>query len=69
MNLAVTVYVLTLAVFIPLSGWFADRYGMRMIFVLALATITVGSALCGLADSFRCCSPPAPSCAIMRVCA
>jgi EmrB/QacA subfamily drug resistance transporter len=52
MNLAVTAYVLTLAVFIPLSGWFADRYGMRKIFVLALGTFTVGSALCGLADSF-----------------
>src|SRR5580704_5217597 len=52
MNLAVTVYVLTLAVFIPLSGWFADRYGMRKIFVFALGTFTVGSALCGLADSF-----------------
>lgn len=52
MNLAVTAYVLTLAVFIPLSGWFADRYGNRKIFVLALAMFTVGSALCGLANSF-----------------
>ncbi|HEX4023448.1 MAG TPA: DHA2 family efflux MFS transporter permease subunit [Steroidobacteraceae bacterium] len=52
MNLAVTSYVLTLAVFIPLSGWFADRFGARRIFVLALAIFTVGSALCGLADSF-----------------
>jgi len=52
MNLAVTAYVLTLAVFIPLSGWFADRFGARRIFVLALAIFTLGSALCGLADSF-----------------
>ncbi len=52
MNLAVAAYVLTLAVFIPLSGWFADRFGARRIFVLALAIFTVGSALCGLADSF-----------------
>ena len=32
MNLAVTTYVLTLAVFIPVSGWFADRFGARRIF-------------------------------------
>jgi len=52
MNLAVTAYVLSLAVFIPLSGWFADRYGARRIFILALAIFTVASALCGLADTF-----------------
>ena len=52
MNLAVTTYVLTLAVFIPVSGWFADRFGARRIFTLALFTFTLGSCLCGLADSF-----------------
>ncbi len=52
MNLAVTAYVLTLAVFIPVSGWFADRFGARRIFVLALALFTLGSALCGAADNF-----------------
>ncbi len=52
LNLAVTAYVLTLAVFIPLSGWFADRFGTRRIFVVALAIFTVGSALCGIAESF-----------------
>ncbi len=52
MNLAVTTYVLTLAVFIPVSGWFADRFGARRIFVLALSIFTIGSCLCGLADSF-----------------
>jgi EmrB/QacA subfamily drug resistance transporter len=52
MNLAVTAYVLALAVFIPLSGWFADRFGARRIFILALAIFTVGSALCGLATTF-----------------
>ncbi|WP_158915691.1 DHA2 family efflux MFS transporter permease subunit [Caulobacter sp. S45] len=49
MNLAVTTYVLTLAVFIPVSGWFADRFGARRIFALALLTFTLGSVLCGLA--------------------
>ncbi len=52
MNLAVTAYVLTLAVFIPVSGWFADRFGARRIFALALLIFTIGSALCGLSDSF-----------------
>jgi EmrB/QacA subfamily drug resistance transporter len=52
MNLAVTTYVLTLAVFIPVSGWFADRFGARRIFTLALLIFTIGSALCGIADNF-----------------
>jgi EmrB/QacA subfamily drug resistance transporter len=53
MNLAVTTYVLTLAMFIPVSGWFADRFGARRIFVLALLIFTLGSMLCGLAQSFE----------------
>lgn len=52
MNLAVTTYVLALAVFIPVSGWFADRFGARRVFTLALLVFTIGSALCGIAESF-----------------
>jgi EmrB/QacA subfamily drug resistance transporter len=52
MNLAVTAYVLALAMFIPLSGWLADRFGSRRIFALSLLVFTLGSALCGLATSF-----------------
>ena len=52
MNLAVTAYVLALAVFIPISGWFADRFGARRIFLAALVTFTAASALCGMAQSF-----------------
>ncbi len=52
MSLAVSAYVLALAVFIPLSGWFADRFGARRVFAVALAVFTVGSALCGIAESF-----------------
>ncbi|CDX38116.1 membrane hypothetical protein [Mesorhizobium sp. SOD10] len=51
LNLAITTYILTLAVFIPVSGWFADRFGARKIFALALFTFTLGSVLCGVADS------------------
>ncbi len=53
MSLAVAAYVLAVAVFIPVSGWFADRFGARRIFVSALAVFTLGSALCGLAQSFE----------------
>jgi EmrB/QacA subfamily drug resistance transporter len=52
MSLAVAAYVLSVAVFIPVSGWFADRFGARRVFVLALAIFTLGSALCGLAQDF-----------------
>ena len=51
LNLAITTYILTLAVFIPVSGWFADRFGARKIFALALFTFTLGSVLCGVADN------------------
>ncbi|WP_297911936.1 MDR family MFS transporter [Thiomonas sp.] len=53
MNLAISSYVLTLAVFIPLSGWFADRFGSRRLFMSALALFTLGSVLCGAAQDFR----------------
>jgi EmrB/QacA subfamily drug resistance transporter len=52
MNVAVTAYVLTVAVFIPVSGWFADRFGARLVFVAALAIFTLGSGLCGIAQNF-----------------
>jgi EmrB/QacA subfamily drug resistance transporter len=44
-------YVLSLAVFIPASGWFGDRFGTKRIFLLALFTFTVASAACGQAHS------------------
>jgi len=52
LNVAVTAYVLTVAAFIPVSGWFADRFGTRRVFVLALIVFTIGSMLCGMAGSF-----------------
>jgi EmrB/QacA subfamily drug resistance transporter len=51
LNLAITSYVLSLAIFIPISGWIADRFGMRRVICAAFLLFTVGSALCGLADS------------------
>jgi EmrB/QacA subfamily drug resistance transporter len=51
MNVALTCYLLSLAVFIPASGWIADRYGARTVFRAAIGVFTVGSVLCGRADS------------------
>jgi EmrB/QacA subfamily drug resistance transporter len=51
MNVALTSYLLSLAVFIPASGWMADRFGTRTVFRAAIAVFTLGSILCGYADS------------------
>ena len=51
MNVALTSYLLSLAVFIPASGWMADRFGARTVFRAAIAVFTVGSVLCGAANS------------------
>lgn len=51
LKLAITSYLLSLAVFIPASGWTADRFGARMIFSLAIAVFIVGSIGCALSSS------------------
>jgi EmrB/QacA subfamily drug resistance transporter len=51
LNLVITSYLLSLAVFIPLSGWIADRLGARVVFCAAIAIFATGSALCGLSTS------------------
>ena len=51
MNVALTSYLLSLAVFIPASGWIADRYGARNVFRAAIVIFTLGSILCGLSQS------------------
>ncbi len=51
MNVALTAYLFAVAVFIPASGWMADRFGTRQVFRAAIATFTLGSVLCGRADS------------------
>ena len=45
----VSSYILALAVSIPISGWLAERYGSRRIFMFAVGLFTVSSVLCGLA--------------------
>jgi len=51
MSVALTAYLLSLAVFIPASGWIADRFGTRTVFRAAIIVFTLGSVLCGRADS------------------
>jgi EmrB/QacA subfamily drug resistance transporter len=51
LNLAITSYLLSLAVFIPISGWVADRYGARHVFRIAIIVFTGASILCGLSNS------------------
>jgi EmrB/QacA subfamily drug resistance transporter len=51
LNIGMTAYLLTLAVFIPISGWVADRFGSRSIFAAAIATFTIASLLCGAAHT------------------
>ncbi|WP_414707890.1 DHA2 family efflux MFS transporter permease subunit [Pusillimonas sp.] len=51
MNVAITSYLLALAVFVPISGWAADRFGARKVFVAAIVLFTVSSAACALAQS------------------
>jgi EmrB/QacA subfamily drug resistance transporter len=51
LKLAITSYLLSLAVFIPASGWTADRFGARLVFSLAVAVFMVGSIGCALSSS------------------
>ena len=48
MKSALTSYTLSLAVFIPISGWMADRFGTRRVFSSAIGLFTLGSMLCGV---------------------
>ncbi len=51
LKLALTAYMVSLATFIPLSGWMADRFGAKRIFRLAILVFVAGSILCAVADS------------------
>ncbi len=52
LNLAITSYLLSLAIFIPVSGWIADRFGARRVFCAAIVVFTLSSISCGFAESF-----------------
>ena len=46
-------YTLSLAVFIPISGWMADRFGTRRVFASAIGLFTLGSVLCGISSDIH----------------
>ena len=46
-------YTLSLAVFIPISGWMADRFGTRRVFASAIGLFTLGSLLCGMSSNIH----------------
>jgi EmrB/QacA subfamily drug resistance transporter len=46
-------YTLSLAVFIPISGWMADRFGTRRVFAAAIGIFTLGSFLCGISTNIH----------------
>lgn len=51
MSIGLTVYMLTMAAFIPLSGWLGNRYGARNVFLAAIAIFVVASLFCGLSST------------------
>lgn len=51
MQSAVISYTLTVALLIPVSGWLADRYGTRKVFIVAVSLFTLGSLACALSGS------------------
>jgi EmrB/QacA subfamily drug resistance transporter len=53
MKAVLSSYTLSLAVFIPISGWMADRFGTRRVFASAIGLFTLGSLLCGLSNDIH----------------
>ncbi len=51
LSIGITIYMLTAATFIPVSGWLADRFGARRIFIISIVVFTGASLLCGIATS------------------
>jgi EmrB/QacA subfamily drug resistance transporter len=51
LNLAITCYLLSLAVFVPISGWMADRFGAKRVFTSAIIVFSTSSMICGIIHS------------------
>ena len=51
MNITITSYLIAVAMFVPISGWAADRYGARRVFIAAIALFTLSSLTCALSSS------------------
>src|SRR5215475_12715203 len=53
MKAVLSSYTLSLAVFIPISGWMADRFGTRRVFASAIGLFTLGSLACGISTNIH----------------
>src|ERR1700735_991985 len=53
MKAVLSSYTLSLAVFIPISGWMANRFGTRRVFASAIGIFTLGSFLCGISNNIH----------------
>jgi len=51
LNLAITCYLLALAVFVPVSGWLSDKFGGKRVFMIAIVIFSLSSLFCGLSHS------------------
>jgi len=51
MSIGITIYMLSVAVFIPVAGWLADHHGAKQIFLGAILLFTLASVACGLAQN------------------
>jgi EmrB/QacA subfamily drug resistance transporter len=53
LKIALISYLLSLAIFIPISGWIADKFGAKKVFIFALAIFTLSSLWCGFSHSLK----------------
>lgn len=53
LKLAMTAYLVALAIFIPISGWFADRFGAKRVFLWAIVVFALGSIACAASNSLE----------------
>lgn len=53
LNLAITMYLLASAVFLPISGWVADKFGAKKIFTAAMVLYAISSVACGFAQDLN----------------
>jgi EmrB/QacA subfamily drug resistance transporter len=51
LNTTITVYLLALAIFLPVSGWAADRFGAKRVFLIAIGLYAASCAACGFATN------------------
>lgn len=51
MNIVITSYLIAVAMFVPVSGWAADRFGARRVFIAAVVLFTLSSLTCALSNS------------------